>query len=458
MLTKEENDALCRVGPGTLMGDLVRQYWLPFYLSDDLEADGAPERVRLCGEDLIVFRATSGQVGLVGNHCPHRGASLFFGRNEEDGLRCVYHGWKFDLAGNCVDMPNEPPESNFKHKIHHTAYPCRERNGMIWAYMGPRADPPELPMFEWNAVPRDYVHYSIRIADENFVQACEGEIDTTHIGFLHQGLGNSEPDPLFRDKVLHPNRTYEKGWSWGEIGRQFKAPRWESVDTDYGVLIGSKRDLGDGTSYWRIYPFSMPFYSHIPAGGPDPNWSGHAWVPMDDEHTICLAWTNNATHPLSEKEVEQMKRPSNGLEGHHASVDIFHPKSNKPYGQYWPRWDNDNDFNYDYKAGQLGLRFSGLPGLWTQDSGMQQSMGAIYDRTKEHLGSADTAQIRIRRRLLGAARQLQERGTPPPGIDKPEAFYMRPISVILPNDIPSWVDAVAEMAKAGGPAHPAGWR
>ena len=151
MLTSEDNELLCRVGPGTPMGDLMRQYWIPALLSSELpEPDGPPVRVRLLGENLIAFRDTSGKVGLIQNHCPHRGASLFFGRNEEDGLRCVYHGWKFDATGACVDMPSEPAESNFKAKVRARAYPCVERNGVVWAYMGPRPTPPPLPDLEPN--------------------------------------------------------------------------------------------------------------------------------------------------------------------------------------------------------------------------------------------------------------------------------------------------------------------
>src|ERR1700756_2602720 len=154
MLSREDNELLCSVGSGTPVGALMRQYWIPALMSSELpERDGAPVRVRLLDENLIAFWATSGKIGLLGNHCPHRGASLFFGRNEEEGLRCVYHGWKFDLTGQCVDMPNEPPESNFKGKIRQTAYPCREQGGAIWAYLGPRAEPPPLPQLEWSLVP-----------------------------------------------------------------------------------------------------------------------------------------------------------------------------------------------------------------------------------------------------------------------------------------------------------------
>jgi phenylpropionate dioxygenase-like ring-hydroxylating dioxygenase large terminal subunit len=154
MLNREDNELLCRVGPGTTMGDTLRQYWLPILLSSELPGpDSPPERIKLLGESLIAFRDTDGEVGLMAENCPHRGASMFFGRNEENGLRCVYHGWKFDASGACVDMPNEPPESNFKHKVRIQTYPTRERNGVIWAYLGTRQTPPELPSLEWNLLP-----------------------------------------------------------------------------------------------------------------------------------------------------------------------------------------------------------------------------------------------------------------------------------------------------------------
>src|SRR5579872_3856385 len=183
MLSKEDNDILCRVGPGTPMGQLMRHYWVPGALASELPApDSDPLRLRLLGENLIAFRDTNGRVGVVQNHCPHRGASLFFGRNEENGLRCVYHGWKFDVTGQCVDMPNEPAESNFKNKVKATAYPCRERGGIIWAYMGPRSAPPELPDFEANTIEGCQVFAAMR--DSNWLQALEGDIDTCHTAIL----------------------------------------------------------------------------------------------------------------------------------------------------------------------------------------------------------------------------------------------------------------------------------
>ncbi len=444
MLTKEENQALTQVGQGTLMGDLVRQYWVPFYLSKDLEADGPPQRVRLLGENLIVFRATSGQVGLVGNHCPHRGASLFFGRNEEDGLRCVYHGWKYDVSGACVDMPNEPPESNFKHKIQHTAYTVRERNGLLWAYLGPLETPPDLPHVEWNMVPAENAYYSIRIADENFMQAVEGEYDNTHNGILHRRF------PTLNDPSPDMAKT-DAGFFQGNFFRLRRLHATFSVmEMPYGLLIGAARPMDEENNYWRTYPFSLPFYTPIAASADRGQLQGHAWVPMDDQRTICVCFSYNPDRALNEEELQSLKYGTDGLQALHPTVDVYHPPSAKPYGQYWPRLDNDTNYGLDYEA-QKKIRYSGLPGTWPQDSGMQQSMGYIYDRTKEHLGTADTGQIAIRRRLLNAARTLREQGTPPPGAMEPEVYFHRPTEAIIPKSEVNWVDAIADLRRAGGP-------
>ncbi|MPZ15404.1 MAG: Rieske 2Fe-2S domain-containing protein, partial [Chloroflexi bacterium] len=222
MLSKEDNELLTRVGPATPMGQLLRQYWIPVVRSEELaDPDGEPMRVRLLGEDLILFRDTSGRVGLLEDHCSHRGASLFFGRNEADGLRCVYHGWKYDVAGACVDMPNEPPESNFKDKIRHRAYPCREYGGMIWSYLGPRDVPPELPKLEWALVGAEQRNLTPVLRECNWVQALEGDIDTSHLYFLHARLDpREERGPQNDNGVYHEDRH----------------PRLHLVDTPYGVM------------------------------------------------------------------------------------------------------------------------------------------------------------------------------------------------------------------------------
>jgi len=235
MLTSEENELLTRIGPGTAMGELMRQYWIPALISTELpEPDGRPIRHRLLGEDLIAFRATDGKVGILANNCAHRGASLYFGRNEEDGLRCVYHGWKFDVDGRCIDMPNEPAESNFRDKVHQRAYPCLERAGLIWTYMGPREIPPPLPDFEWNSdeanVPFMWRNYRAC----NWMQALEGDIDTAHLNYLHSSV-----DRKFIATLGGTGAQADAGAS--TLMRADGAPHLEMVETEAGVLYSAKR-------------------------------------------------------------------------------------------------------------------------------------------------------------------------------------------------------------------------
>jgi phthalate 4,5-dioxygenase len=269
MLTKQDNEILTRVGPRTVMGDLMRQYWLPYLYSWELEPDGPPQRVRLLCEDLITFRDSNGKVGLIAANCPHRGASLFFGRNEESGIRCVYHGWKFDVTGHCVDMPSEPAESNFKSKIQATAYATAEFGGVVWAYMGPsQANPPGVPQFEWGSIPETQVHHEYKgVLECNWAQALEGDIDTAHLYFLHGRL-HEEDSPSIG--VFHPD----------------KSPHLEITETDYGLLYGARRIESPDEIYWRTTHFLMPIFALFPASE-DGLVPEHIWVPIDDEHTLA---------------------------------------------------------------------------------------------------------------------------------------------------------------------------
>src|SRR5579859_4092490 len=224
MLSEHDNQTVCRVGPGTPMGRLMREYWVPALLARELPArDSDPVRVMLLGEKLIAFRDTSGQVGLVQHNCPHRGASLFFGRNEDSGLRCVYHGWKFSSDGTCVDMPNEPPESDFRTKVRAVAYPTRERGGIVWAYLGPRGEPPPLPDLEPNMLADDQVVVTAIQRECNWLQGLEGDIDTSHLGFLHLG-------------AIDPENT--KPGTFQHYTVKDRAPRYSVVDTEYGAMYG----------------------------------------------------------------------------------------------------------------------------------------------------------------------------------------------------------------------------
>ena len=275
MLNVHDNELICRTGPGTPMGNLMRQYWVPAMLSAELpRPDCDPVRVLLLGEKLIAFRDSAGSVGLLQNNCPHRGASLFFGRNEEAGLRCVYHGWKFDASGAFIDMPNEPAESDFRTKVRAASYPCQERGGIVWSYLGPRSAPPPMPDLEPNMLPDDQLVVTAISRDCNWLQGLEGDIDTSHLGFLHLG-------------AIDPENT--RPGTFQHYTVKDRAPRYSVVDTDYGAMYGAYRPADAGRLYWRIAQFLFPFYAMIPTGVLGLQVLARAWVPMDDEHMLFFS-------------------------------------------------------------------------------------------------------------------------------------------------------------------------
>ena len=253
MLSAKDNEMITRTGPGTPMGEYLRRFWMPALLSEEIaEPDSAPVRVKILNEELIAFRDTNGDVGIIDNFCPHRRASMFFGRNEECGLRCVYHGWKFDTNGDCVDMPSEPAESNFKDKVKIKAYPAQDWGGYIWAYMGPAASMPELPEVGWAMVPESHRKVSRRLQENNFVQGIEGGIDSSHISFLHFGL-----TPAVRDDPARAGHS---------LTNTDTAPHFIVKHTDYGFVYGANREAENDTFYWRLTPFMLPFFTVIPGG------------------------------------------------------------------------------------------------------------------------------------------------------------------------------------------------
>ncbi|MFZ0836712.1 MAG: Rieske 2Fe-2S domain-containing protein, partial [Xanthobacteraceae bacterium] len=316
MLSHEDNETLVRVGPGTPMGEFHRLYWIPFLLSRDLLPDGPPKRVRLLGEDLVAFRASDHAVGLVDNACAHRGAPLMYARNEECGLRCVYHGWKFDVNGQVTDMPAEPAQSRFKDNVRIKAYPCRERNGVVWTYLGrDQANPPPLPNLEWNLVPEERCHVSMRVEECNWLQALEGEIDSAHAPILHSRIDGQ-----------------------GRLGNLVKdlRPVFECMRQEFGVSIAARRNLPDGRLYWRVNQFVLPFYTMVPPQSKFPELSGHAWVPMDDEHTLCLMFTYHPSDPLPGRMRDLFEEGYNNRETGHASRHAKrHDDVSQPYAGYW---------------------------------------------------------------------------------------------------------------------------
>jgi len=251
MTTAAEGRELTQVGPGTVMGELMRQYWIPAAPSTELVRDGAPIRLMLLGEKLIAFRDTEGRVGVMDHRCPHRCASLFLGRNEEGGIRCIYHGWKYDVAGNCIDMASVPPHQDFKHKVKARAYPAVERAGVVWVYMGSRAEAPPLPGFEILDVPDDEVSVTFIQRDCNYLQALEGEIDTAHFGYLH--AGHVDPDDVPEDSPVYHTITH-------------RAPEYHIADAPWGTQYAAYRPAGEDSIYWRFANFLFPFWVQVPAG------------------------------------------------------------------------------------------------------------------------------------------------------------------------------------------------
>jgi len=425
MLSKEDNELITRVGPGTVMGTFMRHYWLPGLLSSELPApDSDPLRVRLLGEDLVAFRDSNGTVGVLHNHCPHRGASLFFGRNEECGIRCVYHGWKFDAAGNCVDMPNEPAESDFKHKVKAVAYPTRERGGMIWVYMGPRQEPnlPPLPHIEANMLPQGEGAIFMSMRECNWLQGLEGDIDTSHFGFLHAGA--IDPDEM-------PGGTFSK------YVVSNRAPQYAILTRDYGTMYGAYRPAEADSYYWRIAHVVFPFWTFTPPGPLGAKVAAGAWVPIDDEHTHQIGFS---------RMVAGLNRGRRG--------DML-PRTSSPYGRFHWAANADNDYQIDrelQRSNQGPDGYTGIKGVLMQDQAVTESMGPIYDRSQEHLASADAMIIRTRRRLLDAALAVAQGGQPAPCVDTPEAWLQRSGGVVLPRDA-DFVAATEELRKPFN-AHP----
>ena len=423
MTTREQNELLTKTGPGTPMGDLFRRYWLPVMHADELpEPDCPPVRMTILSEKLVAFRDTRGRVGMIEEFCAHRSASLWFGRNEEGGIRCPYHGWKYDVTGQCIEVPSEPAESGYCKRIKLTGYPCVELGDVIWVYMGPPEHKPPLPEFEWAKVPQSHRYASRRIQECNYLQAMEGGIDSVHLSFLHRGDLRTDP--------LHV------GSKGAEFARNTDG-KFEVVETPGGMVIGVRRSAEPGTLYWRITQWIMPTHTMIPPYG-DNALNGHTWVPVDDENCITWSFTHHPTRPLTAKELEVMR---NGGGNHPVLVP----------GSFRPMINKDNNYMIDREAQKSGKSFSGVKGIAMQDAAIQESMGPIQDRTKEHLVSTDNAVILARRRLQKAALGLQQ-GIEPDAID-PEAHRVRSASLVLPDNVRFYEAATEALKVKEGAEH-----
>ncbi len=427
MTTAAESEVLTRVGAGTPMGNLMRQYWIPAAKSSELTKDGDPVRLLLLGEQLIGFRDSTGKAGIMDHRCPHRCASLFFGRNEEGGIRCVYHGWKFDADGNCVDMANVPPHQDFKHKVHAKAYKTEERNGLVWVFMGDQANIPPLPQIEPTLLPEGEVRIMMVQRECNYLQALEGDIDTSHFAFLHAGsvdVANVDPNEMSRFNLISP------------------APQYRVADTDWGTMYGAYRPGQSGETYWRVAHFLFPFWTYPPDGEFESHIIGRAWVPMDDTHTmfVHISWVGNKQGLRNDKDGKM-------LPGMELMTEVL-PNTTEWHGRFRTKANASNDFQIDRAAQRADDIYSGVRGIHMQDQMITESMGGITDHTFEHLAPSDHMITQTRKRLYLAAKAFAETGAVPPGaFDSTSFMRARAGDFVVPEGM-DWQDAYERLMKA----------
>ncbi len=388
MLTADENDLLCHVEGDAPMGQIFRRHWLPACMSEEVpEADGAPLKIRLLGEDLVVFRDSNGKVGVLDEYCPHRRASLVFGRNEECGLRCLYHGWKFDVDGNTVDMPSEPSESGFAAKLKHKAYPVHEEAGFIWVYMGPAAEKPEFEAPIFKRSPETRTAIAKIVIDCNWAQILEGAIDSSHSSNLH----SSDMVPARVDGA----KATSQNWLRPSTD---KAPRLLVNRTGFGFRYAAiRRPIFNAEThdYVRTTLFVAPYTVQIPRN--DQYNVAILHIPMDDTHTAFhfIAWGDGEDNV---PETEFWRK----FLGAQVGTDLDQ--------RFRKIRNRDNNYLQDRTLMKLG-NFTGIKGIPNQDIAMWETMGPIADRSLDKLAAGDLAIVEFRRQMVDAALAFQADGT-----------------------------------------------
>jgi len=384
MLTTAENELLTRTDADQAMGQYFRRFWQPVALVDELrEADGAPLRVNIMGEELVAFRDTRGRVGLVDAYCAHRGANLFFGRNEQCGLRCVYHGWKFDVNGKAVDLPNVPAGAALHDSVRIKAYPTCEFGGIVWAYLGPAMDKlPAVPSLEFGQVAPRNRYVTKQFMECNWAQIMEGDLDTSHFSFLHMPApdvpSNENPDAPADERRLR--------WIRGD-----PMPQFSIKEHEVGFVIGGARDADSGERYWRMTQYMLPAHGTGPSTMPGETYFGFTLVPVTDESCWVYTYAWNPDRIIDDDERAKFVRGYGII----AELDEH----------YVPLRNRSNDFQIDREA-QKQRTFTGVKGLAEQDAMIQQSQGYIADRTRENLTATDAAIVRFRRTVMDGARSL----------------------------------------------------
>ncbi len=436
MLTSEENELLCRVEGEAPMGRMMRRYWIPACMSEEVaEPDGDPVRLRLLGEDLLAFRDSNGRLGVIGEYCPHRRASLLFGRNEECGLRCLYHGWKFDVEGKVTDMPSEPPESRLKERVRHTAYPTREAGGFVWVYMGDPAETPEFRPPPWLRSPTTRVGIVKMHVAANWAQVLEGAIDSAHSSTLHSSN-------------IRPGKVAQTTAGANGLSRPStdKAPRLQVEPTAFGMRYAAiRRPIVDADThdYVRITVFVAPLTVLIP---PNNRYAlAQLSVPMDDTNTMFYFVSFSEGEGIDQEAFRK-------LMGARVGIDLDE--------NYRKKRTLENRYLQDRKAMRLG-NFTGIYGIPTQDMAMWETMGAVADRSKEILGASDVAIVQFRRMMVDAVRAFLD-GAPAlgsaDGVPRPS---IRSFEGIVPKSTdwralarPASADEAPEPAEPTQPAAP----
>ena len=412
MLSAADNALLTRTGAGTAMGEFFRRFWQPVALSRELaEPDGPPIRVRVMGEDFVAFRDSAGRVGLVEPRCAHRGASLFFGRNEDCGLRCAYHGWKYDATGRCVDMPTMRPDSGFRERMAIRACPTREYGEIVWAWLGPGDPPADPPALEFGLVPASHRVVTKKRQQSNWAQSIEGGLDTAHFSFLHM------PAPAIASNANADAPADERRLRWI---RDDAMPEFAFVDHEVGFVVGASRRADGDERYWRIAQFMLPAHATTPSTLPGETYFGYTWVPIDDVSCWIYTYAWNPERALGPEERRT-------LEAGHGVIGAVDQR-------YVPLRNRDNDYLID-RDDQRHRTFTGIRGVAEQDAMIQESQGEIADRSREHLGPTDAAIVRFRRTVLGGAKALLD-GTAPMAAKDASAYTRRSGSWIAKAGVP----------------------
>lgn len=403
MLSAKDNSYLNTSEPNTPMGNYLRCHWHPVALSEEVALpDCPPIRLKIMGEDLLLFRDTRGQTGLIEPFCAHRGADLFFGRNEECGIRCIYHGWKYDVNGNCIDMPNIPKDAAYHGKIKIKAYPTKEFADMVWAYLGPpEFQPAEIPQLEAGLVPSDHRYVTKRLVDCNWTHSMEGALDTAHFSFLHM------PAPAYRKDDSSNIAADENRIRWL---RNDPMPRFKIIEHEVGFLIGGARNADPGDHYWRLTQFMLPTHSITPSAMPNETYYGYSWVPIDDHSCWMFVYAWHPNMPIPQEERDQY------VKGGYGQFAELGPG-------YVPLRNRSNNYLMSREE-QKTVSFTGIRGIAEQDQMAQESQGFIIDRTKENLSPTDVGIIRFRKLLLQEAKAF-EKGIKPESPNKAKDYCVR---------------------------------